>query len=285
MGEAAPGVAGSAQAGPFWKGVAVAAVLVAGSFAALEGTDRVRRWSAEDRVLDAQRAAEDAARRAKHQAQVKEARAAAARRQRVAQIRATNLEHPERFRAFEGQDFVRVLSSSPAEKLRGLQALVWTKHDVSDPETGVVWEHRYTVSMLPFTEPGSAVAFHFETIDAEHLALLGSEEEQADLQAHPELMPIARRQQAEIDASFRWIEEVGSRPPVQVGDIVVVRDSDPRAALRGRRGRVIHIDELRFDHEEGVMRVADRECDVQLEGTGSVLPIRVSVLNLEHAPR
>lgn len=114
-------------------------------------------------------------------------------------------------------------------------------------------------------------------IESEHLAKVGSPEEADDLRRNPALARAAAEQEARIEESLRRQKQI---PDLQIGDPVLITDSDPRPSLRGQRGRVLGFASAEFG-DVGCVGVAS--CEVGLDSlTASV--VRVKITNLRHAP-
>jgi hypothetical protein len=267
--------------GPSWRWLAFLAVLVAGAFAAMEGADRFHGWSKEGREQE------------QVEKQAAEKRSVQEKRRRKARlVEEFNRKHPEKLRDFKQSSQVRILGSAPDIALRGLRASVWSRQEVHDPESGVVWKATYTVQVLPHVEPGFVHVFNLEYVDAEHLALIGSLLELEDRRKHPKLAAAAAEQDARIEEGKRWMKSLQARIPIRVGDPVEIRDSDPRPSPRRRRGQVISvISSEPQDHPSGGTRLPLAECEVWLSG-GSSRPlaetmflgtVRVNLWHLKHA--
>lgn len=227
---------------PFWRFVAVAALLAVGGLVGLEAVDRFRVWSRED--AKGRQSAEEARSEAEREAEVQRQTAEVAREceERVRWVKDQNKQHPERFRSFRPmEDEVRVLSSSPQKGLRGLRGLVLSRNSVQDPDSRTTWKWTYDIQILPMTGEGQLMTLDFQRVDAEHLAKVGSNLETKDLRENPSLTRVAINQDARIVSADRWLQELASIPSFSEGDPVVIRETDPRPALRGRKGKLVSI--------------------------------------------
>lgn len=272
---ASPGTAPGG--GPFWKLVAAGVVLLLAGVVGIQVVEHTRKWQSEDAAVQRERQAEQARVDAEARKQRAQSDAEAAAKKRAAFLEQENAKHPERFRQFAIADVVRVLSTAPEADLRGLACGVMSSDEVADEETGVVWMLRYCVTVLPLLRPDDTINLSPTLIAAEHLAKLGSPEEAEDLRLNPALARIAAEQDDRIQESFR---RQGQIPDLQVGDPVIITDSDPRPSLRGKRGHVLGI---ASGDLAGVGRIEVASCVVSLDSATEGV-VRVKITHLMHAP-
>lgn len=276
---ASPGTAPGRPAGgsPFWKLVAAAVVLLLAGVVGIQAVEHSRRWKAEDEAAERARQTEQDRLDAEGQKKLAVLDAELARKRRLTLVKQENAKHPERFKEFAPTDVVRVLSTAPQADKRGLACAVMNSDKVEDKESGVVWMLRYALTELPLLRADDTICFTPILIAAEHLAKLGSPEEAEDLRLHPALARIAAEQDERIQESFRRQSQI---PDLQVGDPVMITDSDPRPSLRGQRGRVL---DLAAGDLSDISRIGVATCVVALDSP-SVSTVRVKITNLKHAP-
>ncbi|HEX5051018.1 MAG TPA: hypothetical protein VFZ65_04540 [Planctomycetota bacterium] len=138
----------------FWRGLAVAAVVLVAGAVGVQVLDKARVWRAEDQLARHRREEEQARLDAVTREDAARQAAEESRCQRAAFLEGENEKHPERFRGFATSDVVRVLSTAPDTDKRGLACAVMGSDRVEDKESGVVWMMRYFVAVLPLLVDG-----------------------------------------------------------------------------------------------------------------------------------
>lgn len=281
----------------FWRGIAVAVVVLIASGVGVVAIDSLRTWRKDDQAaareaaVEKQRiAAEQQHLAAERQRQLEIATAEGQRRDRAALVRAEVQSHPERMQTFAVGSTVRVRSSAPQELLRGLACSVFSEAPVRDEESGEVWMLNYSLYVLPLLQIDGTLDLTPVWVAAEHLAAAGAAEDTEDLRRNPVLAKRAAEQAGRIADADRRSRAL---PALQEGDPVVIAETDPRSALRGRAGRVlaVHRGEVVCDPTapDPRLKVEAATCDVILDldlddNSSSALPVRVKVWDLARAP-
>ena len=185
----------------FWRGIAVAVVVLIASSVGVVAIDSLRTWRKDDQAaareaaVEQQRiAAEQQHLAAERQRQQELATAEGQRRDRAALVRAEVQSHPERMQTFAVGSTVRVRSSAPQELLRGLACSVFSKAPVRDEESGEVWMLNYSLYVLPLLQIDGTLDLTPVWVAAEHLAAAGAAEETEDLRRNPVLAKRAAEQ-------------------------------------------------------------------------------------------
>jgi hypothetical protein len=257
----------------------------------LQVVEHARQWKVEDE------AAERAKQVAEHAAQAEQARldaesqkhaelfqAEVAKKRRVTFVTEENKKHPERFKQFSPGGQVRVLSTAPQALQHGLRGLIMSQQGATDPESGVEWKRVCGVTLLPLFAPDLAFSLEPLYVDAEHLAEVGSKEEQEDLELNPGLREAVARQEERIAAADRRMKEMAEQVKIQEGDPVVIAQDEPRPALRGLHGQVVRVLEVDFGNLSRV-EPPDREVLLEPSLKGPMGVVRVKLVHLKPAPR